>query len=427
MNRPDTEDMSFSGPTTGETPSPAASAPAHFGYVDSVRGFAILNVILYHVAVVVGYFPGKNLIQGYGVHLFFLTSAMTLCNSLAVRQQRDKFPVFYFYLRRIFRIVPLFWCGILFYWVFPSVMPASWLSQWAPPGGVHPSYFVLTALFLQGWHPYTFNSIVPGGWSIAVEMTFYLIFPLLFLWLSSAKRAMAAVLVSILYLKLLGLNSLYVHSDFLGLRHLYPGIPDRVWDFFASYWFPTQIPSFLVGFLAYHVLKHDFTKMLAGNRFWAGSLFTLGVLILVSLFREGSGFVPTPLLVVLTMAAMVVSLSGGVLKLVVNPCTRYLGKISYSCFLSHFAAIGLALKFFGIHLTGDVSSFDTGQPWSNLLVFLKLALVSLGLTVAFSIATYHLIESPGVGFGRKLIQRITSLTGGPAPVVKTNVASQISG
>jgi hypothetical protein len=55
--------------------------------------------------------------------------------------------------------------------MFPNVMPAFWLSKWAL-AGVHTSYFVLTALFLHGWNPYTFNSIVPGGWSIAVEMTF---------------------------------------------------------------------------------------------------------------------------------------------------------------------------------------------------------------------------------------------------------------
>jgi len=34
-----------------------------------------------------------------------------------------------------------------------------------------------TALFVHGFHPQTINSVVPGGWSIAVEMTFYAVFP----------------------------------------------------------------------------------------------------------------------------------------------------------------------------------------------------------------------------------------------------------
>ena len=34
-----------------------------------------------------------------------------------------------------------------------------------------------TAFFLHGLHPEAINSVIPGGWSIAVEMTFYLFFP----------------------------------------------------------------------------------------------------------------------------------------------------------------------------------------------------------------------------------------------------------
>jgi peptidoglycan/LPS O-acetylase OafA/YrhL len=34
--------------------------------------------------------------------------------------------------------------------------------------------------FLHGFNPYWITSLVPGGWSIAVEMTFYIILPFLF-------------------------------------------------------------------------------------------------------------------------------------------------------------------------------------------------------------------------------------------------------
>jgi peptidoglycan/LPS O-acetylase OafA/YrhL len=33
--------------------------------------------------------------------------------------ENNKFPVLYFYLRRLFRIAPLFWCGIVFTGSFP--------------------------------------------------------------------------------------------------------------------------------------------------------------------------------------------------------------------------------------------------------------------------------------------------------------------
>lgn len=44
--------------------------------------------------------------------------------------------------------------------------------------GKAPAWEVATiALFVHGFHPQSINSVVPGGWSIAVEMTFYAVFP----------------------------------------------------------------------------------------------------------------------------------------------------------------------------------------------------------------------------------------------------------
>jgi peptidoglycan/LPS O-acetylase OafA/YrhL len=403
---------------TQKSVAPAGREPRHFGYIDAVRGLAFLAVLTLHASLSTGPFPGRDLLQGgYGVQLFFLASAITLCNSMAAREKNDKYPVFYFYLRRLFRIAPLFWCGIVFYWAFPKVMPAFWLGQWAPTG-VHPSYFVLTALFLHGWHPYTFNSIVPGGWSIAVEMTFYLFFPFLFRWLNTPKKAVAAVLVSILYLKLLvHVDAMNPHSVYAQLReHVYPGVPDFIWDFFVSLWFPTQLPVFLVGFLAYYLLKNDSIKKFASDWFWAVSLFCFSLLVLVDVFRGGSHFIPGLICVVLTFVGIIVSISGEKLWWVTNPVIRYIGKISYSCYLVHFAALGITLRLFGIHLTNEMQSFDMNNSFFNLLLFGKIWVVALGLTVVLSTLTLHLIENPGIALGKKLIQRINSWSGRSNPV-----------
>jgi peptidoglycan/LPS O-acetylase OafA/YrhL len=74
-----------------------------------------------------------------------------------------------FYIRRLFRIVPLFWLGLIIY-AFPTYWSFS-SFQWEP--------ILYTAFFINGWSPDYFNRVVPGGWSIAVEMNFYFIFPLL--------------------------------------------------------------------------------------------------------------------------------------------------------------------------------------------------------------------------------------------------------
>lgn len=383
------------------------SEHAHFAYIDAVRGLAFLAVLSVHVALSVGQFFGRNVLAqgGYGVQLFFLASAITLCHSMAARQQRDKFPTGYFYLRRLFRIAPLFWLAMAFYWTFPGVMPRFWVSQWAPVG-VRPWYFALTAIFFHGWHPFTFNSIVPGGWSIAVEMTFYVFFPMLFLLLGlSLRRTVIGVLCGMFCLK----PMIYVGLWFC--QHLYTGIPDNVSGFFAGGWFPSQLPIFLIGFLAYHVTCNGTVKRIVQKRFWANSLLCFCAMGLLSFLRANSSFIPTSIWIVLSFCGCVVAMSGGSIPWLINPALRYLGKISYSCYLVHFAALGLTLRLFGIHLTAGSTFFETGHSLSNLLLFCSIFASTLLLTVMISTVTLHLIETPGIGLGRRLIEWITASFG----------------
>jgi peptidoglycan/LPS O-acetylase OafA/YrhL len=55
---------------------------------------------------------------------------------------------------------------------------------------------VATALFVHGFHPQSINSVAPGGWSIAIEMTFYAVFPLLARFITSWQTAVAGLFLS---------------------------------------------------------------------------------------------------------------------------------------------------------------------------------------------------------------------------------------
>ena len=105
-------------------------------------------------------------------------------------------------------------------------------------------------------------------------------------------------------------------------------------------------------------------------------------------------------------------MSGAALRWLVNPYICYVGKISYSCYLVHFAALGITLKLLGIHLTGDLPFFDAGNSLFNFFLFFKIIVIALALTVIISTITLHLIENPGIALGRKIIQRITARSGG---------------
>lgn len=98
----------------------------HYRYIDALRGYAILLVMACHASqtrVQLGELGRTLLNQGArGVQLFFVASALTL--SISWTSKNDG-PL-RFYIRRFFRIAPMFWLGIVvFVWLDgfgPSVL-----------------------------------------------------------------------------------------------------------------------------------------------------------------------------------------------------------------------------------------------------------------------------------------------------------------
>ena len=141
--------------------------PHRYAYIDAIRGYAILLVIAVHSSQYFSDLPDavRTLAdQGArGVQLFFVASAMTLCMSWQARHD-GSVP---FYIRRFFRIAPMFYLSIpLFLWVRgfgPSIYA---------PDGIGWRHIAMAATFTHGFMPDTITSVVPGSWSIADEMMF---------------------------------------------------------------------------------------------------------------------------------------------------------------------------------------------------------------------------------------------------------------
>ena len=86
--------------------------------LDLLRGLAVLLVVAVHCShVATSIFPDlRSMVMQYGelgVQLFFIVSGYTMM--LTFGDKVDVAGVCSFYLRRVFRIVPLFWVAILFY------------------------------------------------------------------------------------------------------------------------------------------------------------------------------------------------------------------------------------------------------------------------------------------------------------------------
>lgn len=87
-----------------------------YDYIDALRGIAIALVVLVHASQSVK--PLSDVLMrvmtegARGVQLFYIASAITLCMSWSARREGDLRPVRDFYLRRIFRIAPMFYLGM---------------------------------------------------------------------------------------------------------------------------------------------------------------------------------------------------------------------------------------------------------------------------------------------------------------------------
>jgi peptidoglycan/LPS O-acetylase OafA/YrhL len=93
-------------------------SPTRLRTFDFLRGLAIFGVIIVHTAAS---FPSQiiaiDVLAGlgrFGVQLFFFISALTMCYMWKLREGEIN-PVKNFYIRRFFRIAPLFWIAIPVY------------------------------------------------------------------------------------------------------------------------------------------------------------------------------------------------------------------------------------------------------------------------------------------------------------------------
>ena len=156
-----------------------------FDVFDFFRGVAIFLVIINHI-------PYHNFIYDnnfgilqknfflfgtYGVQLFYLISAITLFKSMKERNENTFIP---FFLRRFFRVAPLFYLGILIHTVYFSTIFEERLTI---------ENILKNIFFLNNLVPPA-QDLILGGQTIATEMNFYLLLPLLFLFLTSYKKTL---------------------------------------------------------------------------------------------------------------------------------------------------------------------------------------------------------------------------------------------
>jgi len=343
-----------------------------FRYIDGLRGIAILMVILHHAhpyfAHISNYYlpqAFENIVQNgdKGVTLFFVLSAFTLCMSLDKKQKTEYQPVRNYFIRRFFRIVPLYYIAVL----------AFMFIKYAP---VNKSSLIANLLLIHGLNPLWMNSIVPGGWSVGIEVLFYLFFPFLFLKLHSATVAVNLTLVSMIVAKLI-----------TGLMFRHNAVEnDATWGVFIYENIISQLPVFLTGICLYRLSVASGQKTIIPHTY----LF-IALLIIVHLL--GGNIFKVHYLFAIVFALAAFGLSFFPAKIIVNGFTVWIGRLSYSLYLMHLLVANLLVKY-------SITSF-TDNATTDILI--RFGLI-LSVSIAISILTYHFIELPFQRLGVWLIE-----------------------
>lgn len=364
----------------------ASETTPKYAFVDALRGIAVLLVILTHTAQSVPGLPSAlDSLAKYGqtgVQLFFVASAYTLCLSHARRGHEPR-PVASFYLRRLFRIAPLYLVGIATYFALHLArQPGHPVLEPYSPANVMANVFLV-----HGFVPAANNNIVPGGWSIGTEMAFYALFPLLF---AGAAR-LAAHRVAALGSVVLGYALLHTLLQALWLQHTPLAVAGNNFTYFNL---ATQLPVFGLGFLAWFAQQD---ARVAPWPHWARGLVLVGATALTLALwrlREPWLFALIPAAAAVSFVALLQLLRGA------TWLPRWLcrvGSVSYSMYIFHFVFAWMVVPWL---LRGRLDGLG---PAATLAVSLVVVLAG---TFAIAWLSERFVEAGGIAWGRRLIRRL---------------------
>jgi peptidoglycan/LPS O-acetylase OafA/YrhL len=352
-------------------PSPAVSpSPGqYFPYIDGLRAFAVLSVLIYHLNA--AWLPGGFV----GVDIFFVISGFVVSASIAsFRGQGLGAFLAYFYARRIKRIFPaLIVCLLITGYVSALFIPSSWLSAVNQQTGLYAffglSNFILASTGRDYFAPTTEFNPYTHTWSLAVEEQFYLVFPFLFLaWLASRRGRWLSV--ALFAVGLLASVLFAAWQSAASPTQAYFLSPSRFWELAA-------------GVLLYQLITLRPVLSARPSGRLRGVLGGLSLLALIASF-----FVSTPerfpmpgaLLAVVATLGLIWSLHlredlTRLHRLLGSKPLVAVGKISYSLYLWHWPVFVLF-------------------RWTLGLESPLLRVLAVALAFALAILSYRFVENP---------------------------------
>ena len=365
----------------------------HIGFLDLVRGFLAFWVYYAHLKMAS---IGKDVIWGspaLAVDGFMLLSGFLMAYHWVLRE--DRFQNFWqqakdFYIRRFFRIAPLYYSllTVVFIWQNKFISIKEAVNAIIPPawGGAvlvmdRPDFQPLSFWNLISHYSFTFgfipkfvNSNMLPDWSIGLEMQFYLIFPILVLIIARFGSAATTFLVFLSTIATAKFIGLYDHTGLIAR------FPQPSFILF-------KLNFFLSGMaIAYAYLAKENKR----KTYWI-------LISLLSLFNAK--------IHILMIAALIILLlffdenSSDIFSRIGNgKFSKFLGDTSYGLYLMH-----LPVMYPILYILFKQVWFSKMPIYPRLVV--TMAIIS-PLVYGLAYLVNRSIELPGIRLGKQIASRI---------------------
>lgn len=344
------------------------------------RGLAALLVVMFHFSFMyLGKVEPYNTIflnGGFGVDLFFLISGFII----AYVTKNTNTKVSHFFIKRFFRIYPLFFLIL--------VVSCILLERY----NVHPLRSMIKSglLILQDYNrpapEFDFNLIGPA-WTLSYEIWFYFVFGISML-INHKHR----ILISSLLLMAQVFSLQYIFSGAISLNSSHVGaIGDSSYlDHIIKFFSTTLHLEFIAGmwiFILFDEVKIKINKKIA--LITAIILSLSSCVIYFSKLVYGSGLTQFYIIALPVFIALITT--EYCFNVYNSRMLAFLGDISFSIYITHFFIMYTLLEhppFF----------------WSDSNNLTKLVF-STSMAIAFAFVMHKIVELPFIRVGKKLINR----------------------
>ncbi|HET7000649.1 MAG TPA: acyltransferase [Puia sp.] len=336
--------------------------------LDGFRGLAILLVIGYHYLDFFSF--------GWtGVDLFFVLSGFLITGKL-VESMGSAHYFRTFYIKRVLRIMPLYYFMLLMFFVLiPFLLPSYVSVSFKELLQQQIFYWAFVINIYDAVHGWPLNVTLIHFWSLACEMQFYLLWPFIIYFFYNQGRVLKIILVSFC---IAGLLFRMDGQLFLPLNDIYRYVL-----------LPCRIDAFSAGALLYLFLRED--KVTAyKTRLLLIALMALSVVLVLMLTKQTAwhysvdvvskyGFTLDAIFWA-TLMGFFLSVDRHFIKRIFSGrLMTSLGKYSYGMYVFHWPLYIIISKQY---------IFNAGtrdKTW-------ELAAVAFAATYLCGFASYHLLE-----------------------------------